>query len=320
MLATSVEEHPNLCRGTMTSGNNRNYRQIKEQSPEPAYSSYQSSRVCNLPAVSVHHNISLLLLRLLLLLLLLRRLGLGALLGATVGVILAIVHLDVFALALLLALTLLVFKVLFLVILALGLEVLGSGVALLVIVLTVGLDALHIMVLALGLGCDGGGAQSSRLAAFGETFLLFLLLVCAVSRTVVLGGVHVRLLRREFSGRALVAVPFDSEAGDSGLLGEDVAADLLDDGLGGRLVDQLLVGVLVADVVADADELPAVVGASEQDDGDAKDLGCGDVGGVGRVGLEDELVDADGDGTDEEGVEFLIVLRAGKSVSGLLDV
>lgn len=268
----------------------------------------------------MHHNISLLLLRLLLLLLLLRRLGLGALLGATVGAILAIVHLDVFALAFLLALTLLVFEVFFLIILALGLEVLRSGIALLVIVLAIGFDALHVMVLALSLGRDSGSAQSSRLATFGEALLLFLLLVCAVSRTVVLGGVHVRLLRRELSGRALVAIPLDSEAGDSGLLCEDVAADLLDDGLGGRLVDQLLVGVLVADVVADADELAAVVGASEQDDGDAKDLGCGDVGGVGRVGLEDELVDADGDGTDEEGVEFLIVLRAGKSVSGLLDV
>ena len=49
-----------------------------------------------------------------------------------------------------------------------------------------------------------------------------------------------------------------------------------------------------------------------------EDEGCrglySHVGGVGRVGFEDELVHADGDGADEEGVEFLIVLRSGDVV------
>jgi hypothetical protein len=47
---------------------------------------------------------------------------------------------------------------------------------------------------------------------------------------------------------------------------------------------------------------------SQQDDGHAQDLVVRDTLGVGRVGLKDELVDADGDRTHEEGVEFLVIL------------
>jgi hypothetical protein len=38
---------------------------------------------------------------------------------------------------------------------------------------------------------------------------------------------------------------------------------------------------------------------------------------VGRVRLEDELVDADGDGADEERVELLVVFGAGDEKLGL---
>jgi len=258
----------------------------------------------------VHHDIRLLCLRLLLL----RRL-LGGLLGAAVGSIRAVVHLDILALDLLFALALFVLEVLFLVVLALGLEILRSGVALLVVVLAVGVGAFHVVVVARDLGCNGSSAESSGLAALREALVLFtleLFLFSAVSRTVVLGGIDVRLLWRELGRSALVAVPLDGEAGDTRLLGQDVAADFLDYGLGGGLVDQGLVGVFVVDVVAYAHELAAVVGAGEQDDGHTEDFSGGDVGGVWRVGLEDELVDADGDRADEEGVEFLVMLGAGE--------
>lgn len=78
----------------------------------------------------------------------------------------------------------------------------------------------------------------------------------------------------------------------------------------GWLRRERFVHVLVVDVVAHAHELAVVVGAGEQDDGYAEDFGGGDAGGVGGVGFEDEFVYADGDGADEEGVEFLVVLGA----------
>lgn len=108
-----------------------------------------------------------------------------------------------------------------------------------------------------------------------------------------------------------INIPLDSEAGDARLLGQDVAANLLNDGLGGRVGSQLLSLVLVVHIVSDADELAAVVSACQEDDSDAEDLSVGDALGVGGVGLEDELVDADGDGADEQGVELLVVLIAG---------
>lgn len=114
-------------------------------------------------------------------------------------------------------------------------------------------------------------------------------------------------------------VPLYRKAGDTWLLSQDVAADLLDDGLRRRVGVQLLGLVLVVDIVADADELAAVVGAGQEDDSDTEDLGVGDALSIGSVGLEDELVDADGDGADEEGVELLVVLvRGGRADVGQL--
>lgn len=59
-------------------------------------------------------------------------------------------------------------------------------------------------------------------------------------------------------------VPFDGKPRNARFVGEHVAADLVDVGLGGRVVTQLVALVFVVDVVADAHELAAVVGARQQ--------------------------------------------------------
>lgn len=105
-------------------------------------------------------------------------------------------------------------------------------------------------------------------------------------------------------------IPLDGEASHTGLFSEDIAANTLNDGLGWGLCRQLLGVVLIVDIVANTDELTAVVAAGQEDDSDTEDFGGGDALQVGRIGLEDELVHADGDWANKEGVEFLIVLRA----------
>jgi hypothetical protein len=105
-------------------------------------------------------------------------------------------------------------------------------------------------------------------------------------------------------------IPLDREASHTGLLSEDIAANTLNDGLGWGLCCQLLGVVLIVDIVANTDELAAVVAAGQEDDGNTQDFGGGDALQVGRIGLEDELVHADGDGADQEGVEFLVILGA----------
>lgn len=109
--------------------------------------------------------------------------------------------------------------------------------------------------------------------------------------------------------------PFDSKASNAGLLGEHVPADAVEEWLCGWVGIELVGVIFIVDVVSDADELAPIVGAGEEDDGDAEDLSVGDALGVRWVGFEDELVDADGDGADEEGVEFLVVLVT-EDVSG----
>lgn len=106
-------------------------------------------------------------------------------------------------------------------------------------------------------------------------------------------------------------LPFDGEASDSGLLGENIALDSLDDGLGGRVVVQFLAVVLVVDIVANAHEFATIVGASEKDDGNAENLRGGQSRQIGWIGFEDEFIDADRDRTDEQGVQLLIVLSGG---------
>jgi hypothetical protein len=56
-----------------------------------------------------------------------------------------------------------------------------------------------------------------------------------------------------------IDLPLDGKAGDSGLLGKDVALDFLDDGLSRRVAVQLFAVVLVVDIVANANKLPAIV-------------------------------------------------------------
>lgn len=105
-------------------------------------------------------------------------------------------------------------------------------------------------------------------------------------------------------------IPLDGEASHTGLLSEDIAADTLNDGLGWGLSRQLLRVVLIVDIVTHTDKLTAVVAAGQEDDSDAQDLGGRDALQIRRIGLEDELVHADGDRADKKGVEFLIVLGA----------
>jgi len=113
----------------------------------------------------------------------------------------------------------------------------------------------------------------------------------------------------------LLNLPLDSEAGNSWLLGEDVAADLLEDWLGWGIGVELLRVILVVDIVADSNELATVIGAGEEDDGDTEDLSIRDSGGVWCTGLEDELVDANWDGANEEGIELLVMLIAAEELA-----
>lgn len=112
-------------------------------------------------------------------------------------------------------------------------------------------------------------------------------------------------------------IPFNSEASHTGLLGENIAADVLNLGLRRGLGGQFFRVVLVVHIVAHTDEFTTVVAAGEEDDSDAQNLRRGNPFEIGSISLEDELVHSDRDRTDEERVEFLVMLRAReKSVSG----
>lgn len=106
-------------------------------------------------------------------------------------------------------------------------------------------------------------------------------------------------------------LPLYGEAGDTRLVSQDIAADLLDDGLGRGVGAQLLSLILVVDIIANAHELATIVGAGQQDDGDAHDLGIGNALGVRSIGLEDELINTNGDRADQQGVELLVILVGG---------
>lgn len=96
--------------------------------------------------------------------------------------------------------------------------------------------------------------------------------------------------------------PFDSETGHTWLLCEDVSLYSLNDRLRRWLSVELIRVVLVVDVVSDAHKLAAIVGAGQEDDRHAKDISVGDASGVGSLGLEDEFVDSDRNGTDKKRV------------------
>jgi hypothetical protein len=97
-------------------------------------------------------------------------------------------------------------------------------------------------------------------------------------------------------------IPLDGESGHAWLLREHIAANLLDDRLGGRVSNQLVTIVLVVDIVANAHELATVVGAGKENDSHAQELVDRDALSVRGIGLEDKLINADGDRADEEGV------------------
>lgn len=105
-------------------------------------------------------------------------------------------------------------------------------------------------------------------------------------------------------------VPLDGEASHTGLLGQNVAANAFDDGLGRRLGVELLQVVLIVDVVTDANKFATIVGAGQENHSDTEDIGVRDARGVGSASLEYELVDAHGDRTNKKIIEFLVVLVA----------
>jgi hypothetical protein len=95
-----------------------------------------------------------------------------------------------------------------------------------------------------------------------------------------------------------IIIPLDREASHTGLLSKDIAADTLNDGLSWGLHRQLLGVVLIVDIVTNTDELTAVVAAGQEDDSNAQYLRGRDALQIGRIGLENELVDADRDRAD----------------------
>jgi hypothetical protein len=118
---------------------------------------------------------------------------------------------------------------------------------------------------------------------------------------IVVGGMMTGTANAQYS-------PFDGEAGHTGLLSEDVASHPLNDRLRGGLSIELLRIVLIVDVVSNSHKLASVVGARKEHDGDAQNVGVGDASSVGGLSFEEELVDSHGDGADEKGVQFLVVL------------
>lgn len=94
-------------------------------------------------------------------------------------------------------------------------------------------------------------------------------------------------------------LPLDGESGDAGLISQDIAANLLDDGLGWGISTQLLGLILVVDIVANAHEFATIIRAGQQDDCDAHDLGVRDALGIWSIGLEDEFVNSNGNGADQ---------------------
>ena len=110
--------------------------------------------------------------------------------------------------------------------------------------------------------------------------------------------------------RRCLDIPLDGKPGHTRLLCQDIASYALNNGLGRRLRVELLRVVLVVDVVSHSNKLATVVCTCQEDDSHTKDVGIGDARRAGGLGLEDKLVDANGNRPDEEGVELLVVLIA----------
>jgi len=102
--------------------------------------------------------------------------------------------------------------------------------------------------------------------------------------------------------------PLDSETSHSRLLCQDVPPDLLDDGLGWRIGNESFIRIFVVDIVTNTDKFAVVISTGQEDDGDTNDFSVGNLGQVGSICFEEELVDADWDWAHEESVKYLIML------------
>ena len=117
----------------------------------------------------------------------------------------------------------------------------------------------------------------------------------------------------------LLHSPFDVESSDPRFVCKKVSSHPLDDGFGRRFGVQLVAVVLVVHVVSHTDEFSPIVAARKQDDGDAENVRGRDSLEVGRVGFEDELVDADRDGANQQRIKLLVMFgpaNANASVPG----
>ena len=94
-------------------------------------------------------------------------------------------------------------------------------------------------------------------------------------------------------------IPFDSESSYTRLLCKHVSPHAVDVWLGGGFSVELLGVVFVVDVIANSDELSAIVATCEEDDSDSENLGCRDASEVRWVSFEYELVHADGNGPNK---------------------
>ena len=98
----------------------------------------------------------------------------------------------------------------------------------------------------------------------------------------------------------MASVPFDSEACDSGLFSQNIPPDTIDVRLSRRFGVQLLRIIFIVHIVSHADKFTIVVRACKQDNCHAEDFGGRNLGEIGWIGLENEFVHADGNGSDEE--------------------
>ena len=105
-----------------------------------------------------------------------------------------------------------------------------------------------------------------------------------------------------------MVVPFDGKSSHTRLLRQYVSPHAVDVWLGWGLGIQLFRIVFVVDVVANSDELPAIVAACEENDCDAEYFGCRDASEIGGISFEYELVYTDGNGPNEERIELLVML------------
>ena len=60
--------------------------------------------------------------------------------------------------------------------------------------------------------------------------------------------------------------PFDGESSNSWLLSKHISPNMLHDRLGGRFSVEFIGVVFVVDIVSDADKLPPIVAACEEND------------------------------------------------------